>query len=128
LAHFAVFDITGSKDPFAALCINDRNADLVIRSGSEGLPASSLAARKLAPLRQVLCASPEYIEHFGLPGTPAELTEHNCVLFSISSDGNEWTLVGNDEPEMVTAATRGKHRNYRGRVLVFPLAAYHLGC
>jgi DNA-binding transcriptional LysR family regulator len=32
--------------------------DVVIRSGSGGLPSSVLVARKLAPLAQVLCASP----------------------------------------------------------------------
>ena len=90
------------------LVMDDRPVDLVsagldvaIRSGSGSLPVSTLIARKLAPLRQVLCASPDYIDRYGLPGTPAELTEHNCVLFSLSSDANEWTLVGDDEPETV---------------------------
>jgi len=93
------------------LVMDDRSVDLVaagfdvaIRSGSESLPASSLVARKLAPLRQVLCASPDYIDQFGLPGTPADLTEHNCVLFSISRDGGEWTFIGDDEPEIVSVS------------------------
>ena len=93
------------------LVMDDRSVDLVaagidvaIRSGSGSLPASALVARKLAPLRQVLCASPDYIDHYGLPGTPAELTEHNCVLFSLSSDTNEWTLVGDDESEIVSVS------------------------
>ena len=88
--------------------MDDRKVDLVaagidvaIRSGSGNLPDSALIARKLAPLRQVLCASPDYIDRHGLPGTPAELAEHNCVLFSYSSDANEWTLHGENEPEVV---------------------------
>ncbi len=88
------------------LVMDDRKVDLVatgldvaIRGGS--LPDSTLVARKLAPLRQVLCASPDYIDRYGLPGTPVELTGHNCVLYSYSSDANEWTLIGEDEPEIV---------------------------
>ena len=88
------------------LVMDDRKVDLVaagfdvaIRSGR--LPDSTLVARKLAPLRQVLCASPDYIDRYGLPGTPAELTGRNCVLFSYSSDANEWTLNGEDGPEIV---------------------------
>ncbi len=88
------------------LAMDDRKVDLVaagfdvaIRSGR--LPDSTLIARKLAPLRQVLCASPDYIDRYGLPRTPAELTGRNCVLFSYSSDANEWTLNGEDGPEIV---------------------------
>jgi len=100
------------------LVMDDRTIDLVaagfdvaIRSGSGGLPASALIARKLAPLRQVLCASPDYIDRYGLPTQPAELPEHNCVLFSISSDANEWTLVGGDEPEIVSVSGNYKVNN-----------------
>ena len=88
------------------LVMDDRKVDLVaagfdvaIRSGR--LPDSTLIARKLAPSRQVLCASPDYIDRYGLPGTPAELTGRNCVLFSYASDANEWTLNGEDGPEIV---------------------------
>ncbi|MDX2464243.1 MAG: LysR family transcriptional regulator [Porticoccus sp.] len=91
------------------LVMDDRNVDLVaegfdvaIRSGN--LSDSTLICLKLAPLRQVLCASPEYINSYGLPGTPAELTGHNCILFSYSIDSNEWTLIREDEPEIVTVS------------------------
>jgi DNA-binding transcriptional LysR family regulator len=75
------------------------------------LPASALIARKLAPLRQVLCASPDYIDRYGLPRTPAELTEHNCVLFSLSSDANKWTLVGEHETETISVSGNYKVNN-----------------
>ena len=91
------------------LVMDDRKVDLVaggfdvaIRAGN--LPASTLIARKLAPVRQVLCASPDYIDRYGLPGTPAELSGHNCVLYSYSSDAGEWTLIGESGPETVTVS------------------------
>ena len=91
------------------LVMDDRKVDLVaggfdvaIRAGN--LPASTLIARKLAPLCQVLCASPDYIDRYGRPGTPAELPSRNCVLYSYSSDANEWTLIGANGPETVTVS------------------------
>ncbi len=93
------------------LVMDDRKVDLVaegfdvaIRSAFGSLPASTLIARRLAPLRHALCASPSYIDRHGLPGTPAELIEHNCLLFSYSSDANEWTLQGEGEPERVSVS------------------------
>jgi len=62
--------------------------DVAIRSGN--LPDSSLIARKLAPLRSVLCASPEYLERQGYPQKLADLKQHNCILFSYSRDLKEW--------------------------------------
>ncbi len=91
------------------LVMDDRKVDLVaggfdvaIRAGN--LPDSTLIARKLAPLRQVLCASPDYIDRYGRPGTPAELSGHNCVLYSYSSDADEWTLIGEGGPETLTVS------------------------
>ncbi|MEH6579631.1 MAG: LysR family transcriptional regulator [Amphritea sp.] len=69
--------------------------DVAIRAGK--LPDSSLIARKLAPLNSVLCASPDYIKQQGKPATPSELIHHNCVLYSYSSQINEWVFFGEDE-------------------------------
>ena len=43
---------------------------------------SEFIARKLAPDRRVVCASPDYINRFGVPRTPAELSSHNCLVMS----------------------------------------------
>jgi len=51
--------------------------DLAIRIGE--LEDSSLAARKLAPNRRVVCASPEYLRRHPAPRTPADLQQHNCL-------------------------------------------------
>ncbi|MFT4607374.1 MAG: DNA-binding transcriptional LysR family regulator [Gammaproteobacteria bacterium] len=88
------------------LVMDDKNIDLVaagvdvaIRAGD--MPNSTLIARKLAPLRQILCASPTYIERYGMPVTPSQLCEHNCILFSYSGDANQWTLNKGDQSEIV---------------------------
>lgn len=70
-----------------ALSLSDRSVnlvedgfDLAIRIAA--LADSSLAARKLAPNRRVVCASPEYLRRHGTPSAPAELAQHNCLLAS----------------------------------------------
>jgi DNA-binding transcriptional LysR family regulator len=65
--------------------------DIAIRGGD--LPDSNLIARKLAPLKNVLCASPEYLKQYGYPTQLEQLTEHNCLVFTYSNDVKEWTFV-----------------------------------
>jgi DNA-binding transcriptional LysR family regulator len=108
------------------LLMDDKKIDLVaagfdvaIRSGR--LPDSSLIARKLAPLRRVLCASPDYIDRRGLPTTPSELSEHNCVLFSYSSDANKWTFCADAKPETVLVS--GNYRVNNSEALLEALIA-----
>jgi DNA-binding transcriptional LysR family regulator len=67
-----------------ALSLSDRNVnvveegfDLAIRIGD--LADSSLAARKLAPNRRVVCASPAYLQRHGTPRAPDDLAQHNCL-------------------------------------------------
>ena len=63
--------------------------DLTIRVG--GIPDSSaLAMRPLAPCRAVLCASPAYLAQQGMPQTPQDLLNHQCLHFSHLTDGTNW--------------------------------------
>jgi len=63
--------------------------DLAIRIGE--LSDSSLVARKLAGVRRVLCASPEYLESHGTPDNLADLTSHVCLPPHIN---DIWKLEG----------------------------------
>lgn len=68
--------------------------DLVIRISR--MPDSTLIARKLAPFRRVVCASPEYWDKHGRPQTPNDLRHHNCLMYKYLSSGNEWSFIGPD--------------------------------
>jgi DNA-binding transcriptional LysR family regulator len=70
-----------------ALSLSDRSVnvieegfDLAVRIAE--LEDSSLAARRLAPNRRVVCASPAYLARHGTPRLPEDLAHHNVVLTS----------------------------------------------
>ncbi|WP_428063551.1 LysR family transcriptional regulator [Brevundimonas sp.] len=52
--------------------------DVAVRYADLG--DSSFVARRLAPDRQVLVASPDYIERHGQPRTPGDLDDHACLV------------------------------------------------
>src|SRR5690606_7751331 len=58
----------------------EEGIDLAIRVGA--LDDSSLVARKLADARVVVCGSPDYLDRRGRPKTPAELADHNCLVYT----------------------------------------------
>ena len=62
--------------------------DLVVRVGA--LRDSSLIARKLAPNRRILCASPKYVETNGAPTSLDQLKEHSCLVYPYMGRGDEW--------------------------------------
>ena len=83
------------------LSLNDRIIDLVeegvdlaVRLGR--LADSSLVARRLGSSRRLLCATPAYLARHGVPQTPEDLTEHNCLLYLYLSNGSEWVFKGVD--------------------------------
>jgi DNA-binding transcriptional LysR family regulator len=64
--------------------------DCVIRAG---VPRdSTLVARSLTRMPQIICASPEYLARFGTPQDPGELARHQAVKFFSSSAGIDNTV------------------------------------
>ena len=65
--------------------------DCVIRAG---MPRdSSLVARPLARMQQILCASPDYLVRFGTPRQPSDLADHQMVKFFSSTGGANYPLT-----------------------------------
>lgn len=59
--------------------IVEEGVDVAIRVGE--LADSSLLAIRLGSVRRVLVASPDYLARRGTPNTPAELVDHDLLLF-----------------------------------------------
>jgi DNA-binding transcriptional LysR family regulator len=51
---------------------------------------SSLVIRRIADIPVVTCASPAYVERHGRPCTPADLREHDCVIYTLGSRIHDW--------------------------------------
>jgi len=89
------------------LDFNDREVDL-IQEGFDlairiaNLPDSSLIARRLAPIQNVICACPSYLEQMGAPRTPDELVDHRFLVYSLLSDYEYWNLTDIDGNETRT--------------------------
>lgn len=65
--------------------------DLAVRIGD--LPDSALKARRLAELRRVVFAAPDYLARHGRPRTPADLARHACIVRTASREGAAWPFL-----------------------------------
>lgn len=73
-------------DIYLMIGVSDRQVDLVkegvdcvIRTGE--LTDSTLVARPLGRFRWVTCASPDYLEEYGIPETPEALSQHRAIHY-----------------------------------------------
>ncbi|MBL8310376.1 MAG: LysR family transcriptional regulator [Burkholderiales bacterium] len=57
--------------------LTDDSFDVCLRFGAP--PDARVIARRLAPNRRLLCASPAYLRQRGEPATPGELLRHQCI-------------------------------------------------
>jgi DNA-binding transcriptional LysR family regulator len=64
------------------------NIDAALRMGV--LTDSALRARKLGQAERLVVATPAYLARRGVPRTPAELLEHDSIIYGQSSGGQEW--------------------------------------
>ena len=102
------------------LTLNDRfidpieeGVDVTIRIAA--LQDSSLIARKLAPARRVLVASPAYIAAHGSPRSPADLAQHRCLTYGHTTTLQRWQFTS--AGETVTVHTHSVLCSNNGDVL-----------
>jgi DNA-binding transcriptional LysR family regulator len=102
--------------------LNDRVIDLAaegmdvaVRIGRQ--PASpNLIIRRLAPVRMRVCASPQYLERYGRPLHPADLTDHATMSYSYLSSGDHWVLT-NMSGQQISARIRPRVQATNGEIL-----------
>ncbi|MBP6345915.1 LysR family transcriptional regulator [Neisseriaceae bacterium CLB008] len=80
--------------------------DVAVRIGGE--VDSGLRQRVLAPHRLVTCASPAYLAQYGAPQTPADLAQHEAIVYMHSGRAVAWRFdqAGSD----ATVAVQGRLR------------------
>ena len=69
--------------------IIEEGFDIAIR-GSDKLEDSSLITRKLTALPHVVCGAPSYFDRVGIPNSPDELKDHDCIQFTLSGHVDAW--------------------------------------
>jgi DNA-binding transcriptional LysR family regulator len=97
--------------------------DVMLRVGE--LPDSALTARKLAIMRLLLCASPDYLKSAGPLRDPDDLARHRCLVHHPPHQARPWdrwtfekagvrkviqvaaALYSNDREGLITAALNG---------------------
>ncbi len=81
------------------LVLNDRLVDLVeeridLAVRITKLKDSGLIARRLATTPIDVCGAPSYFARHGRPTRPEQLTQHNCLRYSLLRPDHEWRLYG----------------------------------
>ncbi|EUB85732.1 LysR family transcriptional regulator [Pseudomonas sp. GM30] len=92
------------------LMLDDRNINLVeegidvaLRMGP--LSDSSLTARKIADCRRVVLGSPGYFARHGEPSCPADLNQHQGIVYNLSG-GATWIFTQGSEQQTQTLTGR----------------------
>lgn len=87
--------------------------DAAIRIGN--LRDSSLVARRLAPARSVIVASPDYLDRKGRPKVPRDLSEHECLEY-FGRMASEWRF--RDGERWLTVRVKGRLRSDNGDAIL----------
>lgn len=111
------------------LALNDRFIDLVeegfdvaVRIGD--LPDSSLIARRICPIRLMLCAAPSYLEERGAPATAEDLADHDCLIYGYMENSATWRLT-DDAGKEHRVSVRSRFCANNGDVLATAAVAGH---
>ena len=94
--------------------ILEEGLDMAIRIGH--LDDSNLVARKLSPNCRVLCASHQYLQQFGTPQSPQDLSHHSCLLLgAIGTTHQSWSFT--QDKQMTKVRVQGRIVSNNGEVL-----------
>ena len=110
----------------------DGSWDMAVRIGR--LTDSPLQARRLTDCPMLVCASPGYLSRHGMPRRVSDLSQHNCLGYSLSNllGGREWAfgpagefrvpiqgnLVANNGAALVAAAVGDQGLIYQPQFIV----------
>ena len=71
--------------------LHEEGLDVAILVGE--LPSSSLIARRIGHVRNIVCASPEYLKAHGEPRVPEQIRQHRLVASQAYPDSVEWDFL-----------------------------------
>ncbi len=79
------------------LVLDDRYVDVVnegidiaLRTGT--MPDSNMTTRRIAEGRQIVVATPAYLQRHGTPMSPGDLASHQAIIYSRGVAATDWTF------------------------------------
>lgn len=101
------FDVTSSETPSALI---EGGFDVGFND-TPHLPDSTLISRRLRAFKQIVVASPRYLQRHGTPGAPADLTSHYLLTASCGT-GKTWRFTVGGEVLRISAGSALQASNY----------------
>jgi DNA-binding transcriptional LysR family regulator len=68
----------------------EKGVDVALRMGS--LDDSAMTARRIAQSRRLVVGTPGYFAEAGVPTTPADLSQHQVIVYSSRGGGESWAF------------------------------------
>jgi DNA-binding transcriptional LysR family regulator len=102
LSRFIALIATRFLGDYPEVSLDLRTGDAMIDLVQEGFdlaimpaspPDSTVIKRTLAKWHHVLCCAPAYLETHSVPRRPADLADHNCLLYAYSIFGTEFQFI-----------------------------------
>lgn len=89
--------------------------DIALRVGQ--LEDSSLISRRLSGCTFQVVASPSYIKKYGVPEQPADLMQHNCLIYGDSKINKAWPFIS-PSGESISIKAKGNLTSNDGGLIV----------
>jgi DNA-binding transcriptional LysR family regulator len=80
--------------------------DVAIRLGVGPLDDSTFGARRLGMVERLVVAAPAYLSRNGVPGNPAELAQHDCIVQHGLFGRESWRFTYNDTVTSVDVSAK----------------------
>lgn len=75
-----------------------------------------LITQAIAPIDLVVCASPQYLKHRGIPPTPQALKHHDCLHYGQMATGVSWRLQ-DEHNKAISVTVHCRYYSNNGEVL-----------
>jgi len=99
------------------ICLSDAIVDLIserfdvaIRLG-EAAPLAEVVSKPIGKFQRYVVASPDYLQAHGYPATPADVSVHDCLRFSLGTELQVWTFCRAHETIKIAVTGRLKANN-----------------
>jgi DNA-binding transcriptional LysR family regulator len=89
-------------------------------------PDTTLVRRRLAGWHYTVCCSPGYLQKHAPPRAPADLANHNCLLYTYSVFGREWPFIDAAGKRLLTPVSGNIVTNSVDTMLTMVLAGLGL--